>query len=111
MSWKKEIHLKDVLSESQYAIALHEIGHVVNETREWMEENQHWAWLRRNGVAASTRKRMKWELNVWRTGRNMAKYWTPGMHKTFVKAMKIWMRHWEYGWESILTNKREFLTL
>lgn len=99
-SFKQTIALKDIKTPKHYAIALHELGHIVNEDFEYIFNRRNKIKPRLNGTV--TLHLLKEEFNAWKTAKVISPIWIKSMNDTFVFCIASYIAGWQDDWETKL---------
>jgi hypothetical protein len=98
----REIHTLPVKSPYSYVIALHEIGHVLSQSKKWMLENV-FRTMSHNGQV--TRFQMETERKAWLKAKKLGKWWNARMTIISVDQMARYIYEWEISWKTKMGMK------
>lgn len=100
---KREVHLLPIKSKYSYVIALHEIGHIITQPRNWINENAYKIiWHHDNKV---TKFQLKTERNAWLKARKLTEWWDARMSIISFNQMSSYLSEWELNWKRELTPR------
>jgi len=101
----QSIHLKGIRTSEHFAIALHELGHVILEDFEYLKANHKKILFRFTDTV--TKHIIKEEFNAWKKAKEIAPFWNKSMDKVYLTAMTGYVDRWQSNWE--VKNKKAIL--